>query len=1293
MRTRAGRIATTLRLLIVAVATTVATGLATPAAIAEPRDGAEIPAAAPGLPETVGADALPTWQVNGVVWSQAIVGNTVYVTGKFSRARPPGVARGGAGEVDAANLFAFDLRTGARVPGFSHALNGQGLVLRASPDGSRVYVGGDFTTVDGTPRAHVAAFDTATNALVAGFRPYVGGQVRALAVTADTVYLGGNFEAAATLSEIRSLAAFAVGDGAQRDWHPIVGGPSPVVYAMVVAPRGDSLVLGGGFDLIDGAEATGMGKVSLDGKVRPWAADERLKTSGLRGAITSVRTDGRSIFGTGMSYSDPAARFEGTFSANPDDGTIIWVNDCLGDSYDTAAMGGVVYSVHHNHDCRTIGEFGDTVPRSRWLKATAIPDQPRGTITELDDYKWDFRGLSYAGLLQWYPDLAFGTATTSGQAAWTVSAANGYVVLGGEFPRVNGTAQDGLTRFALPSVGPRLSGPSIGDGSTPALDVRGEGVRVSWTAGWDADDATLSYTVLRDGRPIARLDAASAFWHLPGLTALDAGDHRGSRYSVQVTDPDGNQVTSPESEPAGAATPETDYGAAVLADRPAHYWPMDGAGSVLADRAGGATVTGPVMPGRPGVAGAAIGAGAGTVLTGRATDRSTAGVTVEAWVRTSAAGGGRIIGRGSDAQASSAYRNDTVLYLDAVGRPAFATTPDKPAATTAVVGPVSVADGAWHHLVATAGDGSTQLWVDGRRVAGEQSVQLAQFAGYWRLLADSTANLPGQPVNAALAGDLDEVAVYPFVLDERAIARHHAIGTGSAPEPPPDAAIEDTFSRTESGGWGNADSGQPWTVSGFTSRWSVAGGAGVYLAGAGNGTPAVLGGRSDTGNDVTVTLGADKAPTGGGQFYSVVGRYLDADNGYSAKLRFGADGKVTGFLVRRLDSVGTDLASGVLPEVGAAANTRIRVRLQVVGRSPTTIRLKAWPAGSAEPAAWQLTDGDGTAALQAPGSVALHPYLAASATNAPVTMLADDLTVRSAQPPAPANQAPTARIAAGPSRITTEFDGSGSTDADGRLVSYVWSFGDGTTASGARVSHRYAEPGSYRVRLTVTDDDGAETTATKEVTDSTAGRDRFERVQAGGWGSAEIGGSWRTSGTASTWAVGAGAGTHRATPGGGGTAQLPVNLSSSEAQATITTDTMPSGSGQYLSLLSRVADRSDYRAKIRLTAAGAVQVYLCRTVNGVETILDSATVAGIAYRPGQRLTVRLQTSGTGPVTVRAKVWEADQEAPSSWTVTATDDGAELPQQGGIGLVTHVSASADAGAVFRIDDLWVGDPLD
>jgi MYXO-CTERM domain-containing protein len=47
------------------------------------------------------------------------------------------------------------------------------------------------------------------------------------------------------------------------------------------------------------------------------------------------------------------------------------------------------------------------------------------------------------------------------------------------------------------------------------------------------------------------------------------------------------------------------------------------------------------------------------------------------------------------------------------------------------------------------------------------------------------------------------------------------------------------------------------------------------------------------------------------------------------------------------------------------------------------------------------------------------------------------------------------------------FDGTGSTDPRGRTLTYTWEFGDGTTATGARVEHAYAEPGTYRAVLSV----------------------------------------------------------------------------------------------------------------------------------------------------------------------------------------------------------------------------------
>jgi PKD repeat protein len=52
------------------------------------------------------------------------------------------------------------------------------------------------------------------------------------------------------------------------------------------------------------------------------------------------------------------------------------------------------------------------------------------------------------------------------------------------------------------------------------------------------------------------------------------------------------------------------------------------------------------------------------------------------------------------------------------------------------------------------------------------------------------------------------------------------------------------------------------------------------------------------------------------------------------------------------------------------------------------------------------------------------------------------------------------------------FDGSGSNDADGTIVSYLWNFGDSTTGTGVSPIHTYTIAGNYTVILTVTDNEG-----------------------------------------------------------------------------------------------------------------------------------------------------------------------------------------------------------------------------
>ena len=69
---------------------------------------------------------------------------------------------------------------------------------------------------------------------------------------------------------------------------------------------------------------------------------------------------------------------------------------------------------------------------------------------------------------------------------------------------------------------------------------------------------------------------------------------------------------------------------------------------------------------------------------------------------------------------------------------------------------------------------------------------------------------------------------------------------------------------------------------------------------------------------------------------------------------------------------------------------------------------------------------------------------------------------------------------------SVNFNGSGSTDADGSIATYAWNFGDANssdnTSAAINPTHTYTSAGSYNVTLTVTDNQGASHTDTADVT-------------------------------------------------------------------------------------------------------------------------------------------------------------------------------------------------------------------
>ncbi len=85
----------------------------------------------------------------------------------------------------------------------------------------------------------------------------------------------------------------------------------------------------------------------------------------------------------------------------------------------------------------------------------------------------------------------------------------------------------------------------------------------------------------------------------------------------------------------------------------------------------------------------------------------------------------------------------------------------------------------------------------------------------------------------------------------------------------------------------------------------------------------------------------------------------------------------------------------------------------------------------------------------------------------------------------PSDTPPVASFAVLPSNPivgqNVSFDGSRSLDSDGTVVSWSWSFGDGSFTTGEFVIHSYNVPGNYSVTLTVTDNAGLSSSASSTV--------------------------------------------------------------------------------------------------------------------------------------------------------------------------------------------------------------------
>ncbi len=203
-----------------------------------------------------------TDRIDNEVFAIEQIGGTIYVGGKFTEVRRFSTS---APITSHPYLAAFEASTGNWISTFDADLSGPVYSLQASPDGSRLFVGGEFADVQGVPNTQaLVALNPATGSVDPSWKAQLKQSGRAVvySMTFDNnwLYVGGSFNAiggaqGVPLTTFGNAAKLNLSNGApDLNWKPIATGGG--VWGIAPAADGDFVYLAGYFSRINNVNGT-----------------------------------------------------------------------------------------------------------------------------------------------------------------------------------------------------------------------------------------------------------------------------------------------------------------------------------------------------------------------------------------------------------------------------------------------------------------------------------------------------------------------------------------------------------------------------------------------------------------------------------------------------------------------------------------------------------------------------------------------------------------------------------------------------------------------------------------------------------------------------------------------------------------------------------------------------------------------------------------------------------------------------------------------------------------------------
>lgn len=295
--------------------------------------------------------------MQGTVYAIAVVGTEVVVGGDFTTVQNAA----GTATYNRTNIFAYSIQTGA-VYNFTAQLDGTVNAIAVGPNHT-IYVGGAFHNADGVAERGIVQLSLSTGLRVPGFNAKIGdGEVRSLEYYNGKVYIGGNFASVNGSPRVALARVNATTGGLDANFN--LGLTSPTagrtkVEDTSISPDGKTLVAIGAIQHAGGQNRAQVVMINTTGAkatVSGWYTNfynvncDSVFSTYVREVDFSPKGDYFVIVTTGRLTGnnlpcDTAARFNtaGTGVHNP-----VWVNATGGNSlFSVAVTGAAVYVGGH----------------------------------------------------------------------------------------------------------------------------------------------------------------------------------------------------------------------------------------------------------------------------------------------------------------------------------------------------------------------------------------------------------------------------------------------------------------------------------------------------------------------------------------------------------------------------------------------------------------------------------------------------------------------------------------------------------------------------------------------------------------------------------------------------------------------------------------------------------------------------------------------------------------------------------------------------------------------------------